>query len=95
MDIVERWIIVSAIDKTFASAQKNLCQSQWQLALRKLGPAGRGTSVPWRKLSDGRENVLSTLPSPTGHMGPSVQRLQQPRAEVSARGVSEEKLICS
>jgi len=33
MDIVEGWIIVAAIDKTFAPAQKNLCQSQWQLAL--------------------------------------------------------------
>src|SRR5258707_4917510 len=31
--------------------------------LRKLRPADRGASVPWRKLSDGRESVLSTLPS--------------------------------
>jgi hypothetical protein len=33
MDIVEGWIIGTAIDKTFAPAQKKLCQSQWQLAL--------------------------------------------------------------
>jgi hypothetical protein len=33
MDIVERWIIGTAIDKTFAPAQKNLCRAQWQLAL--------------------------------------------------------------
>jgi hypothetical protein len=33
MDIVEGWIIGTAIDKTFAPAQKNLCQSQWKLAL--------------------------------------------------------------
>src|SRR5580704_9317719 len=30
-----------------------------------VSPSGnwQGTSVPWRKLSDGRESVLSTLPS--------------------------------
>jgi hypothetical protein len=33
MDIVEGWIIGSAMDKTFAAAQENLCQSQWQRAL--------------------------------------------------------------
>jgi hypothetical protein len=33
VDIVEGWIIGAAKDKTFAPAQKNLCQSQWQLAL--------------------------------------------------------------
>jgi hypothetical protein len=33
MDIVEAWIIGTAIDKTFAPAQKILCQSQGQLAL--------------------------------------------------------------
>jgi hypothetical protein len=33
VDIDEGWIIGAAIDKTFASTQKNLCQSQWQLAL--------------------------------------------------------------
>jgi hypothetical protein len=33
MDIVEGWIIGTAIDKTFAPAQKNLRRAQWQLAL--------------------------------------------------------------
>src|ERR1700682_488766 len=33
VDIVEGRIIGAAKDKTFAPAQKNLCQSQWQLAL--------------------------------------------------------------
>jgi hypothetical protein len=63
VDIVEGRIIGAAKDKTFAPAQKNLCQSQWQLALAAEASAGRGTSVPWRKPSDGRESVLSTLPS--------------------------------
>jgi hypothetical protein len=40
MDIVEGWIIGTAIDKTFVPAQKNLSQSQWQLAL-----AGRSGKV--------------------------------------------------
>jgi len=125
LDIVEGWIIVAAKDKTFAPAQKTRVSpsGNWR-CLRKLRPADRGTSVPWRKPSDGRESVLSALPSgssffalveahikrddaspnlarhfpfrtirapkraqrtPTGHMGPSVQRLEQPRAEVSAR----------
>src|SRR5882757_8231147 len=68
VDIVEGWIIGAAKDKTFAPAQENLCQSplcqslcvspsgnrRW---LRKLRPADRGTSVPWRKPSDGRGEV--------------------------------------
>jgi len=40
MDIVEGWIIGAAEDKTFAPAQKNFCQSQWQLALARLGNVG-------------------------------------------------------
>src|SRR5260370_27203038 len=55
MDIVEAWIIGTAIDKTFAPAQKKLCQSQWQLALaeeafgRTIGasrfPGGKRTTA--------------------------------------------------
>src|SRR5258708_37022649 len=73
VDIVEGWIIGAAKDKTFAPAQKNLCQSQWQLAwLRKLRPADRGTSVPGRKLSDGRGEVTVAA---TARQGPVVQPL--------------------
>ena len=43
MDIVEGWIIGAAKDKTFAPAQKNLCQSQWQLALTAEASAGQRT----------------------------------------------------
>src|SRR5216683_4186722 len=42
VDIVEGWIIGAAKDKTFAPAQKNLCQSQWQLALAGAGNRPRG-----------------------------------------------------
>jgi hypothetical protein len=45
VDIVEGWIIGAAIDKTFAPAQKNLCQSQWQLALAAEASAGRSGNV--------------------------------------------------
>src|SRR5580704_11209533 len=45
------------LKKTFVSPSGN-----WRW-LRKLRPADRRTSVPWRKPSDGRESVLSTLPS--------------------------------
>jgi hypothetical protein len=48
VDIVEGWIIGAAKDKTFAPAQKNLCQSQWQLALAAEASAGRrcGPGLP-------------------------------------------------
>src|SRR6266446_1579331 len=45
VDIVEGWIIGAAKDKTFAPAQKNLCQSQWQLALAAEASAGRSGNV--------------------------------------------------
>jgi hypothetical protein len=48
MDIVEGWIIGAAMDKTFAAAQKNLCQSRWQrvLAAEAFGrPIGERPSL--------------------------------------------------
>src|SRR5580693_4938092 len=45
VDIVEGWIIGAAEDKTFAPAQKNFCQSQWQLALAAEASADRSGNV--------------------------------------------------
>src|SRR5882757_1473366 len=59
VDIVEGWIIGAAKDKTFAPAQKNLCQSpcvsplvsvplcqsEWQPALAAEASAGRSGNV--------------------------------------------------
>jgi len=51
MGIVEGWIIGTAIDKTFAPAQKKLCQSQWQLALAAEAfgrPIGEFQGMRWK-----------------------------------------------
>ena len=46
VDIVEGWITGAPKDKTFAPAQKNLCQSQWQPALAAQASAGRSSRRP-------------------------------------------------
>jgi len=64
MDIVEGWIIGAAIDKTFAAAQKNLCQSQWQRAVAAEAFGRSGNGHPWWKQSDAPLRV-GLRPGPT------------------------------
>src|ERR1700682_1170964 len=78
VDIVEGWIIGAAKDKTFAPAQKNLCQSHFK---RDDASPTLARHFPFRTIRAPK----GAQRTPTGHMGPSVQRLQEPRAEVSAR----------
>ncbi|HEY0802679.1 MAG TPA: hypothetical protein VGD54_17720, partial [Steroidobacteraceae bacterium] len=65
MDIVEGWIIGTAIDKTFAPAQKNLSQSQWQLALAAevFGrPIGESRFPGGNRVRPGKLEVMAKPP---------------------------------
>src|SRR5260370_29334754 len=68
MDIVEGWIIGTAIDKTFAPAQKKLRQSQWQLALAEEAfgrPIGESCFPGGNRVTAGRAGGDGKIDPPT------------------------------
>src|SRR5580704_6905477 len=61
MEIVEGWIIGAAIDKTFAAAQKNLCQSRRQRAVAAEAFRSCWYALAARAHSDRTDSLLSSF----------------------------------